>query len=45
MKKDKERERWEHIDFQYMTEESDAEDVIYQHKLPWRSEGTDFLWL
>ena len=24
-----------------MTEESDAEDVVYQHKLIWRSEGND----
>ena len=39
LKKDKERERWEQIDFQYMTEESDSDSVIHQHKLTWRSEG------
>ena len=39
LKKDKERERWAAIDYQYMIEESDAEGVIYQHKLTWRSEG------
>ena len=27
------------IDFQYMTEESDGEEQVQQHKLPWRSEG------
>ena len=32
-KKDKERERWEAI------EESDGEDEVTQHRLPWRSEG------
>ena len=39
MKKEKERERWTAIDFEYMTEESDGEEQVRQHKLPWRSEG------
>ena len=39
LKKEKERERWAAIDFQYMTEESAGEEQVRQHKLPWRSEG------
>ena len=35
----KKEERWTAIDFQYMTEESDGEEQVRQHKLPWRSEG------
>ena len=38
LKKEKERERWAAIDFQYMTDESDGEEQVRQHKLPWRSE-------
>ena len=41
MKKDQERERWAQIDYQYMTEESNTQGVIYQHQLTWRSEGND----
>ena len=39
LKKDREHERWSQIDHNYMTEESDAESVVMQHKLPWRSKG------
>ena len=39
LKKDRENEKWSQIDHNYMTEESDAESVVMQHKLPWRSEG------
>ena len=39
MRKEKERERWTAIDFEYMTEESDGEEQVRQHKLPWRLEG------
>ncbi|CAI8019518.1 hypothetical protein GBAR_LOCUS11729 [Geodia barretti] len=38
LKKEKKRERWTAIDFKYMTEESDGEEQVRQHKLPWRSE-------
>lgn len=40
--KKKEKERWDQLDYRYMTEESDASDAndtVYQHKLVWRSEG------
>ena len=30
---------WDEIDFRYMTEESEGEDCINQHKLVWRSRG------
>ena len=39
LKKEKEREKWSQIDYRYMTEESDSDDVIRQHKLTWRSES------
>ena len=40
--KSREKEKWSLIDYNYMTEESGDEDsdVIRQHKLVWRSEGT-----
>ncbi|CAI8044653.1 hypothetical protein GBAR_LOCUS24753, partial [Geodia barretti] len=34
LKKEKERDRWTAIDFEYMTEESDGEEQVRQHKLP-----------
>ena len=37
IKKDKELQRWNEIDYHYMTEES--EGGILQNKLTWRSEG------
>ena len=40
--KKKEREKWSQIDYRYMTEESDSENVVYLHKLTWRSEGELF---
>ena len=41
IKKDKELQRWNEIDYHYMTEESDNDEGgILQHKLTWRSEGT-----
>ena len=39
LKKDKERERWEAIGYEYMTEESDGGEQVRQRKLTWRSEG------
>ena len=45
LKKDRERKRWEQIDYNYMTEESDAEGVIRQHKLTWRSDGNNIIFL
>ena len=36
-----ELQRWNEIDYHYMTEESDNDEGgILQHKLTWRSEGT-----
>jgi len=40
LKRDKEQKRWSQIGYRFMTDESDADDVIRQHKLTWRSEGT-----
>ena len=34
-----EEEKWSQIDYRYMTEESDSEDYVRQHKLEWRSQG------
>ena len=39
--KEREKEKWSSIDYRFMTYESDTEeDVVLQHKLVWRSEGT-----
>ena len=39
--KEAELDRWKHLSYNYMTEESDAEDPnqIALHKLDWRSES------
>lgn len=37
--KEKEKEKWLMLDFQYMTELSDQSDCVVEHPLPWRSEG------
>jgi len=41
VKTDDESSKWSQIDDQYMTEESESEgeDNIRRHKLPWRSTG------
>lgn len=39
LKRDREREQWDSIDYNFMTEESECEDgTVVQHLLPWRSE-------
>ena len=37
--KEHEKEKWSAINYHFMTDESDEEDVVFQHKLVWRSEG------
>ena len=39
--KQKEKEKWTMLNYQYMTNESDHSDI--QHPLPWRSEGMHVL--
>ena len=37
----KEKERFQNIDYSFMTEESmsKSDDIVRKHKLPWHSEG------
>ena len=38
LKKEGELKKWKEIDFKYMTDESDG-DEVKQHKLTWRSDS------
>ena len=37
LKKEKEKKLFSQLDYAYVTEESEKDDVVYQHPLPWRS--------
>ena len=34
---------WDQVDFNYMSEETDGEDVVHKHKLTWRSRSKLYL--
>ena len=41
MKREKEKKLFAELNYLYMTEESEKDDIVYQHPLSWRSPGNE----